>query len=591
MRKRIKHAVSALKRCIANAPSAAEILKKSAVCKSMGLAAVYLAFGSAWILLTDFLAKRLFNDLSSILIISIGKGLFYVFATAVIIYVLVYVSLKKTMHAQNELEKVNQNLEQTIESLRESERSKAVFISHIPGIAYRCKYDREWTMQFISDGCIKLTGYRPEELIGNRQLSYNDIICEEYREMLWNEWLRIIEAKSTFRCEYEIGTISGSRKWVLEMGQPIFDESGNVDALEGIVIDISEAKHNLERILYMNDHDVLTGLYNRRYFEEKKLEAEDEANLPLSIIIADINGVRLINDAFGHPAGDELIRRTGAILKDCCGRNAVVARTGGDEFCILLPNTGRKECAQILLLIETACQRHNASVEKQELMISLSLGASVRQTPEQDINDLENEAENNMYKHKLLASESHHNAIISSVMATMYARSQETEEHAQRLAKLSKMIGMHLNLPQKGMDDLELLSMLHDIGKIGIDDRILNKPGKLTDEEWIIMKRHPEIGYRIAMSSPELKSVAEYILYHHERWDGKGYPNGIAGENIPLFSRILAVADAYDAMTEDRVYRKALDRPKAVEEIKRNAGTQFDPRIADLFINKVLPEI
>jgi len=166
----------------------------------------------------------------------------------------------------------------------------------------------------------------------------------------------------------------------------------------------------------------------------------------------------------------------------------------------------------------------------------------------------------------------------------MYERSQETEAHALRLSEISKRIAAKLSLPQKDIDELEVFAMLHDIGKVGIDDRILNKPDRLTDEEWTIMKRHPEIGYRIAKASPELEVVAEYILSHHERWDGTGYPRGLVGENIPLLARIIAVADSYDAMTEDRVYRKAMSEQDAVEEIVRNTGTQFDPKIVRLFL-------
>lgn len=473
------------------------------------------------------------------------------------------------------------------QALRESERSKDVLLSHIPGLAYRCAYDRNWTMHFISDGCYALTGYKPEDFIKNSKLTYNDIICGEYREHLWNRWADIIQAKTTFKEEYEIITAAGERKWVLEMGQPIYGYDGNVDALEGIVIDIDESKHHFNQIKYMSDHDFLTGLYNRKYFEEQKDALDKAGGLPLSIIIADINGVRLINDAFGHAAGDRLIVKTGQIIQKCCEENYILARTGGDEFSMLLPDAGREKANETLASIKAACDEYNSAVEDKARSVNLSLGCGIKQKREQNINDIENEAEENMYKRKLLEQESHHNAIISSVMATMYARSQETEEHAKRLGALSQLIGKAMNLTQKGLDDLELLSMLHDIGKIGIDDRILNKPGKLTEEEWTAMKKHPEIGYRIAMSSPEFKSVAEYILHHHEHWDGSGYPNNISGEDIPMLSRILAVADAYDAMMEDRIYRKAMSKEDAIKEIEENAGTQFDPNIAYLFIQLV----
>lgn len=169
-------------------------------------------------------------------------------------------------------------------------------------------------------------------------------------------------------------------------------------------------------------------------------------------------------------------------------------------------------------------------------------------------------------------------------MATMYARSQETEEHSQRLSEKCIKIAEKLGLSQSKQDELHLFAMLHDIGKIGIDDRILNKPGKLSAEEGAIMQTHPEIGYHIILSAPELAVVADYILAHHERWDGKGYPLGISGEDIPLLSRILAVADAYDAMTETRVYRKALSKQAAMSEIQSHSGTQFDPCVVQAFI-------
>lgn len=475
----------------------------------------------------------------------------------------------------------------TEQALSESERSKSVLLSHLPGMAYRCSHDENWTMEFLSDGCLELTGYKPESLIHNKEISFSQLILPEYKDCIWQEWERVLALREQFKYEYEIVTAQGEKKWVWEIGQGIFDENERLISLEGIVIDITESKRSQTHIQYLNDHDVTTGLYNRIYYEKVKNELDKEEYLPLSIIISDINGVRLVNDAFGYQEGDRLIVETAKIIQACCRDKDIVARTGGDEFTILMPNTSREQAYQIVKNISQACENYNNRIAEKAKSISLSIGLGTKQYSIENIRMTEREAEEYMYKHKLLEQESHHSAILSSIMATMYAKSQETEEHANRLATLSKMIGEELNLQQKSMDELELFAMLHDIGKIGIDDGILNKPGKLNDKEWNAMKKHSEMGFRITMSSPELQSIAYYILSHHERWDGKGYPQGLKGEEIPLLSRILAVVDAYDAMTEDRIYRKAMNRNQAIEEIKKNAGTQFDPYIAKVFAEKV----
>ena len=472
---------------------------------------------------------------------------------------------------------------QAQEALRESERSKSVLLSHLPGMAYRCLDDPDWTMQFVSEGCFALTGYLPGSLLGNRDLSFNDLIHPDYREQLRKEWDRILALRLPFRHEYEIITAAGEYKWVLEMGQGIYNAQGDVEALEGIVIDITESKRQLAQIQHMNNHDFLTGAYSRKYFEEAKHRLDAEGCYPLSIIIADINGIRMLNNAFGYELGDRVIAQIAKILQRCCREGDILSRTGGDEFGILLPHTDQEESYRLVQQMKQACESADLRGVNDSVHISLSLGCGTKAAPEESIDSIEREAEENLHKNKILEQKSYHNAMLTSIMATMNVRSQETEEHAQRLVALSRMIGSHLALPQQSLDDLQLFAMLHDIGKVGIDDRILNKPGKLSEEEWIIMKRHPEIGYRIAISLPELSSIAEYILTHHERWDGMGYPKGLMGEEIPLLSRILAVADAYDAMTEERVYRKKRSKAEAMEEIMNNSGTQFDPAIVEIF--------
>ncbi len=469
------------------------------------------------------------------------------------------------------------------QALLESERSKAVLLSHLPGLAYRCKYDRNWTMEFVSEGCEALTGYAPDSLVGNRDLSYNDLIAPEYRELLWAEWALVLRQNRHFRYEYEIIVKDGSRKWVLELGQFIFAADGTIAALEGMVIDISEQKMREAQITYLSEHDFLTGLYNRSRFEKEKKRLCVDASLPLSIALCDINGVRLVNDAFGPSEGDRLIVDVAHILQSFTRDGDVLCRTGGDEYTLLLPNTTEEQAEALTGRIAHAVEHYNQTDLARPFEVSVSFGYGTL-TDGIGIDQAMASAEERLKHRKLLNRKSSHSAILSSIMATLYARSQETEEHGKRLTRLTRLIGGRMGLDAGALDDLELLSMLHDIGKVGVDDRILNKPARLNPDEWELMKRHSEIGYRIALSSPELEHIATYILCHHERWDGHGYPGGLKAEEIPLPARILTVADAYDAMTEDRVYRQAMPMAEALAEIARCAGTQFDPAVARIFV-------
>ena len=470
------------------------------------------------------------------------------------------------------------------EALQESERSKSVLLSHIPGLAYRCLNDDHWTMEFVSDGCFNLTGYKPDDLIGNKTISYNEIVDAQYREILRRQWDHVLLKHENFRAEYQIITQNKEVKWVLELAQGVYDIKGNVVALEGIIIDITQTKLRDAQIRYMDDHDFLTGLYNRKYFEIEKIRFNQQSYLPLSILIGDINGVRLINDAYGYTEGDRLIVDTAQLLKSSCDSSSLLFRTGGDEFIVLLPNTSESKMSDILRRIQHKCKLYNLQPENQLVQLNLSLGAATRVHMSQSIDKVLHQAMDSLHKNKILESKSYHSSILSSIQATMFAKSQNTEEHAERLSILCRLMGEQLDLSQSQMDELMLFAMLHDIGKIGIDDNVLNKPSKLSDDEWIIMKKHTEIGYRIALSSPELHSIANYILTHHEHWDGKGYPQGLKEEEIPLLSRILGLVDAYDAMTQDRVYRKAMSKEDAMNEILRNKGTQFDPTLTDMFI-------
>ena len=193
---------------------------------------------------------------------------------------------------------------------------------------------------------------------------------------------------------------------------------------------------------------------------------------------------------------------------------------------------------------------------------------------------------NNVVKNtkKLLQKKSVKNSILTSLKEGLNVKSGETESHTARVAESAVKVGAMLDLEMSQLDELKIAADLHDIGKIGISEDILLKQGKLTDEEYRIMKTHSEKGYRIINATSELQSIAKAVLYHHERWDGTGYPMGLKGEQIPIISRIISVCDAFDVMTNDRIYKKAISKEDAIAEVKRCSGTQFDPKVVESFL-------
>ncbi len=467
----------------------------------------------------------------------------------------------------------------------ESERSKTYLLSNLPGMAYRCRFDQDWTMLFVSEGVYDLLEYSPEELINNKKISYNEIILPSYRSFIWDKYNEILLLKQKFREEYKITTKSGKEKWVLELGRGVYDDNMEVIALEGIIIDITEQKEREQEAEYLNKYDKLTNTFNRLYFEELIEKYHQSEYLPLAYMVGDINGLHLINDTYGKEYGNNYLLETIQIIKDNIPNNSIVARTGGDEFSILIPNTPHEITYEIYKKIIDAFKTYNYLRDKTLPEISISFGFEVSDNLEKDFSIIIKTANEYMKRRKLLCKKSLQNSLLSSIKSTMYERSQETEEHADRLNLLTNKLGIALDLSQPKLDLLAIFSIFHDIGKVGISDNILKKPGKLTLEEWDEMKRHPIIGHRICSSSTELMAIADLVLCHHERWDGKGYPNGLKGEDIPLLARILAVVDAYDSMTNDRIYRPALTASFALNEIKLNANTQFDPFIVEKFVN------
>lgn len=333
-----------------------------------------------------------------------------------------------------------------------------------------------------------------------------------------------------------------------------------------------------QSIHVLEEYDVLTGLYNRSRFVMELAQLEQQ-KLDISIVISDINGLRLVNEIYSTQTGDALLRRYADMLRETMPEDAFISRIGGDEFCVLIPS-----CDEALLEITIHnLEQQIAQQDIKEFALTVAIGTSCSCDDHQSLIELVALAEDRMQQKKLLLDESASNSVITSLKTSMFERSDETEQHADRMQALCVKLGESLHLSGSEINELRLFAILHDIGKIGISDAILNKPGRLTPAEYNKMKQHSMIGYKIASNVAPLEAIAYLILTHHERWDGKGYPNGLKGTDIPLAARILAVIDAYDAMTNDRVYRKAMSHEAALKELLDNKGTQFDPAMVDLF--------
>ena len=351
--------------------------------------------------------------------------------------------------------------------------------------------------------------------------------------------------------------------------------------------DITQRKLMDEKILFASKHDYLTSLPNRRFFDEKIREMDQPQNYPLVVSMMDIDGLKLINDTLGHFVGDQAIIAVAKQLQVTFGEHAFVARTGGDEFMIVCANT----------LISEFKQKRNEMIDTmskikiQGVDISLSFGIAVKSESTELIQDIIIKSENDMYANKVLHGQSARNQIIVTLFDALKNKYEEEKIHSSRVSQYCSLMGECLGLSEGEKLELELAGRMHDIGKISIPDTILRKPGKLNDEEWNIMRNHTTNGYQILRSADQYSRLAEYALSHHERVDGKGYPQGLKGEEIPLFSRIIAICDAYEAMTSDRQYRNAMTSQEAVKEIIRCAGTQFDEKLVKIFIEEVIPQM
>jgi len=349
------------------------------------------------------------------------------------------------------------------------------------------------------------------------------------------------------------------------------------------LIDLTNENKYKKKIEHISFHDHLTGLYNRRFFKTELQRLDTKRNYPLGIIIGDVNGLKFFNDTFGHNIGDKVLVKVADLLKEVLRSDDIIARYGGDEYCIIIKKTSILDLKNIISRINNKLKK----IKIKNFNLNLALGFALKKTDKENMNDVFKKAEKLMYHNKFRTKDSFHKNAHNVLMASFFEKHPREKIHSDRVMNLMSLFKDNNQFNYMNKSLLETAGELHDIGKISIDRTLLDKEGKLTAIEYDKIKTHPEIGNRILKSINTDSNLINAVRFHHERIDGNGYPVGLKNDEIPLIARALCICDAYDAMTNDRPYKEKLTEEEAVEELRDNAGQQFDSELVEYFIGKL----
>jgi len=555
---------------------------------------IYALIGLTWVYFSDTIINIIINNQDVVLKFSIYKGFLYVIVTTGILYLLINRFLKKIHTTEKHLRNSYEELEAYAEQLaayeeelkiqydqiredeiqiKEIEEKSRSIIEAIPDVLFTFDLNGVFIDCEANDDKILIV---PKEYFIGKTIS--EIMPKEVTALAYENLNLVFKTGKLHSFEYKLVNEGLDSYCEIRMVK-----SGENNVL-AVLRDITIRKKLEEKLEYLSYNDQLTGLYNRRFYEEELKRLDVKENYPLTIVLGDVNGLKLINDSFGHVIGDELIKKSAQIIKNGCRAQDVIIRLGGDEFILLLPKTDIYEAEEIIEHINNLSRKEKI----QNIDISISFGYETKRYEEEDIQNVFTKAEDYMYKRKLFESANMRGKTIDTIINTLNEKNKREEQHSVRVSELCKLMGKNLGLPERKIQELETAGLLHDIGKIAIEESILNKPDKLTDDEYNEIKRHPEIGYRILSTVNEMAEIGQYVLLHHEMWNGRGYPKGLKDLEIPIESRIIGIVDAYDAMTSERSYRKPLSKEFAIEELKRNSGIQFDPELVKLFVENVI---
>lgn len=420
-------------------------------------------------------------------------------------------------------------------------------------------------------------------IIEKHNLNVSGLLYDHILAQLMTKWsFQVVEEEK--QRVYKL-TSGKHNRYFAQKETPILyrgDNNGSIITVE----DISDERNYLERIERIAKIDGLTNLYNRTYFDKVVGEWPLDPQTRVVVFFGGLNSFKLINESFGPLVGNEVLQKVAQKLVELSPQESFVARTGGDEFAIIIEDMSDQEADALRATLELEVNK----IVVRHANVSITMAYDLYEGQEASLSLVTLNAINKMYRKKLNESQSSRSAMINSLKIALEQSNYETKAHADRTERLALEIGKRVGLNDSQLCDLSMLSSLHDLGKIAIPDHIINKPGKLTAEEFDIIMTHPQKGYVMAIASPELVHIADGILHHHERWDGKGYPDGLKGEETSIEARIICIVDAYDVMTNVRPYKAAMTMEDAIVELKRCRGTHFDPHLVDVLIDVLVNE-
>jgi diguanylate cyclase (GGDEF)-like protein/PAS domain S-box-containing protein len=485
-------------------------------------------------------------------------------------------SILKRIRNEEYLKKINRELGIVNSRLLASEeRFRAVVEDQTDLI---CRFKPKGTITFVNDSFCRYFALEKDRAINSAFILK---VHPEDREKFSAHLLSFKPSKPVANIEYRVILGDGTERWIEWTDRAVFIGDRKITEFQAVGRDITDRKYLEERLKHMSMHDALTELYNRAFFDDQMKRYSDPRVLPVGIIVVDINALKIVNDALGHQHGDTLIISAANVLRSCFRSSDTIARIGGDEFGILLPNTDSKTTISIIDRIKKTVQEERLS--NPDVPISLSIGYSIREKRSTAMEEVFAEADDRMYKEKEGQRDFTRGLVLTSLVREIERIDLYRAEHMTRVRDYCMTLAEEISLSMNESKKLSLSARYHDIGMIGVDKKYLSEKGTLSPEDSESVRHHVDIGSRIADAHPFLNDISFIIHHHHERWDGSGYPSSLVGEDIPLLSRIITICDSFDAMTCNNRYRQPFAPLDAADEIEKNSGLQFDPVLASAF--------